>query len=101
MASSPARVPEQLEHSFSQLQRSKPILTEAASPNGHLVALLENTGTLILFRLTPSRDEDLHPAREPVSLRKTLWKREISSISTSSLQLINNTNSLCLFAVHV
>lgn len=101
VASLPATVPLQLEHSFYQLGRSKPILAGAVSPSGHLVALLENTGILILFSLIPGEGGGLSPAGEPVVLTKRLWKGIMSSVSTACLRFCQDGTSLYLLAVHI
>ena len=99
----PTTASEQLEHTFKVLGKSKPILAGAASRNGHLVALLQRNGTIILFSLIPGECGGLRPNEEPVFLTKKLCESDISSgsLSPTCLRFRDGIDILDLFAVHV
>jgi hypothetical protein len=100
---SPVKVPEQLEHSFLALGKSPPAIAGAVSAHGNLVAMLENTGKLILCSLAPSSKGGICPSGTPVILNKMLSQHKNSLMSTTSMRfhLDKGKMHLHLYAVDI
>jgi len=86
VSDTPSLVPKELDQDLCQLGTAGAILTGAASAYGDVVALLEETGTVLLFPLMPGKNGGLtlaHP-QQPIKLDKKLSRQE--KVSTTSLR---------------
>jgi hypothetical protein len=79
------------------------MLAGAVSSDSRVVAMLENSGNLILHSLRPSDKGGIGPSGEPVVLKKVLAKHNNALISDTSMRFYFNEDKkrLCLFAVDV
>jgi hypothetical protein len=96
-------VPKQMEHSFFNLGESLPIIAGAVSTHGNVVAMLENTGNLILCSLARSENGGICPSGEVKVLKSILSKHKNSLLSSTSLRFHHDKDNkrVYLFAVDI
>ncbi|MCJ1436360.1 hypothetical protein MMC27_005739 [Xylographa pallens] len=92
----PAQVPQQLDHHLWRLQNAKAIIAGAVSPDGSVIALLEETGRILLMPLVAQEGGGLS-ALDPIALDKRL--RSQKSASPTALRFCMVERRLCLVAV--
>ena len=92
----PAKVPPQLHHNLWRLRKAGAIIAGAVSPDGSIIALLEETGNILLMSLVAQEGGGLS-ALEPITLDATL-KRQTSA-SPTALRFCEVERRLCLLAV--
>jgi hypothetical protein len=92
-----------MEHSFFDLGESPPIIAGAVSTHGNVVAMLENTGNLILCSLARSDNGGICPSGEIKVLKSILSKHKNSLLSSTSLRfhLDKDNQHVYLFAVDI
>jgi hypothetical protein len=97
----PSRVPEGLDQNLCQLGNAGTILTGAATAHGDVIALLEETGTVLLFPLMAGEDGRLVPAHLPelIKLDKKLSSQEKASTSSLRFCAKGRDRQLHLFAI--
>lgn len=78
----PSRVPKELNLDLLRLYNAKAILTGAATPNGDVVALLEERGKVLLFPLAPGKDGGLMNLQDPITLSMELCKQQKASATS-------------------
>jgi hypothetical protein len=86
VSSTPSLVPNELDQDLWQLGKAGAILTGAATAHGDVVALLEETGAVLLFPLKPGKGGGLAlpDFQKPIKLDKKLSKQR--KVSTTSLR---------------
>lgn len=96
-------MPKQLEHSFFVLGESRPIIAGGVSTQGNVVAMLENTGNLILSSLAHNDSGGICPSGEIVTLKNILSKHTNSLVSSTSVRfhLDEDNKHVYLFAVDI
>ena len=92
----PARVPPQLEHNLWRLRKAKAIIAGAASPDGSVIALLEETGRILLMPLVAQEGGGLS-SLDPITLDVPLKSQK--SASPTALRFCEVERRLCLLAV--
>ena len=92
----PAKVPPQLDHNLWRLRKAKAIIAGAASPDGTIIALLEETGRILLMPLV-AQDGGGLSSLDPISLDKKLKSQK--SASPTAMRFCEVDRSLCLVAV--
>lgn len=101
IGSSPAVVPQKLEHSFSSLGKAKGILAGAASTSGKVIALLDEQGFLRIFRLAGIPTGGLCSLGNPVILDHRLSKQQRLSTAAIRFQECDASLRLELFAIDI
>jgi hypothetical protein len=100
VSDTPSGVPEELDQNLWRLRDdAKAILTGAATPNGDVVALLEQTGKVLLFPLGPGRDGGLVNSQEPIKLNKELSKQQKASTTSLRFCTKGTNRQLHLYAI--
>ena len=92
----PATIPPQLDHSLWRLRECKAILTGAVSPSSNLIALLEETGRVLLMPLVAEASGGLS-SEDPVFLDVRLAEQQ--KASSTSLRFCHVGHNLCLVGV--
>ena len=92
----PATIPAQLDHSLWRLRECKAILTGAVSPSSNLIALLEETGRVLLMPLVAEASGGLS-SEDPVFLDVGLAEQQ--KASSTSLRFCQVGQNLCLVGV--
>ena len=96
VGSGPAKVPAQLDHNLWRLCKAKAIVAGAASPDGSIIALLEETGRILLMPLV-AQDGGGLSSLDPVTLDAKLKTQR--SASPTTLRFCEVDRRLCLVAV--
>lgn len=99
VSDTPSRVPEELNQDLWRLRDARAILTGAATPNGDVVALLEETGKVLLFPLGPGKDGGLVSFQEPIKLDKELSKQQKASTTSLRFCAKGPNRQLHLYAI--
>ncbi|MCJ1379436.1 hypothetical protein MMC17_002537 [Xylographa soralifera] len=92
----PAKVPPQLDHNLWRLRKAKAIIAGAASPDGSIIALLEETGNILLMSLV-AQDGGGLSSLDPITLDVSLKSQK--SASPTALRFCEVDRRLCLIAV--
>ena len=92
----PARVPQQLDHHLWRLRQARAIIAGAASPDGSVIALLEETGKILLMPLV-AQDGGGLAALDPIVLDARLKSQ--NSASPTALRFCEVERRVCLVAV--
>ncbi|MCJ1283639.1 hypothetical protein MMC26_002970 [Xylographa opegraphella] len=92
----PALVPPQLDHHLWRLRKAKAILAGAASPDGSVIALLEESGNVLLMPLV-AQDGGGLASLDPITLDSKLKSQK--SASPTALRFCIRERRLCLLAV--
>jgi hypothetical protein len=96
----PSRVPEGLDQDLCQLGNAGTILTGAATAHGDAIALLEETGTVLLFPLMAGKNGGLVPyLQKPIKLDKKLSSQEKASTSSLRFCARGGNGQLHLYAI--
>jgi hypothetical protein len=99
----PSLVPKELDQDLCQLGNAGAILTGAASASGDVVALLEETGTVLLFPLARGKIGGLALARcqQPIRLDRKLSKQEKASTTSLRFCAKGRNGPLHLYAIDI
>ncbi|MCJ1398285.1 hypothetical protein MMC11_001482 [Xylographa trunciseda] len=92
----PVRVPPQLDHDLWRLEKAKAIIAGAVSPDGTVIALLEETGKILLMPLVAEDGGGLS-SLDPITVDTRLHAQ--SSASPTALRFCQLDGHLCLVAV--
>ena len=92
----PATIPARLDHSLWRLRECKAILAGAVSPSSNLIALLEETGRVLLMPLVAEASGGLS-SEDPVFLDVRLAEQQ--KASSTSLRFCQVGQKLCLVGV--
>ncbi|MCJ1389386.1 hypothetical protein MMC18_002243 [Xylographa bjoerkii] len=92
----PAKVPSQLDHNLWRLRRARAIIAGAASPDGSVIALLEETGKILLMPLEAPEGGGLS-SLDPITLDVSLKSQRTAS--PTALRFCKVGGQLCLIAV--
>jgi hypothetical protein len=99
VSDTPSRVPEELSQDLLRLRNARAILTGAATPNGDVVALLEERGEVLLFPLGPGNSGGLVNFQEPIKLEKELSKQQKASTTSLRFCAKGPNRQLHLYAI--
>jgi hypothetical protein len=80
------KVPEELQHDFSALRVSSPILAGAVSSRINVAAMLEDSGNLLLYSLTSDPDWGIRPLGSHVVIKNAVSKHNKSLMSSTSVR---------------
>ncbi|KAH8679923.1 hypothetical protein BGZ60DRAFT_561433 [Tricladium varicosporioides] len=97
----PTKMPPEFEHTFNMLRNSEAIVAGAISPDGKIVAMLEDNGALMLFPLT-AKDSGIGPGKNPIYVGRpyTLFENGDGPTSSTTLRFIKSSDgTLYLYAV--
>ena len=92
----PAKVPPQLDHNLWRLRKAKAIIAGAASLDGTVTALLEETGRILLMPLV-AQDGGGLSSLDPITLDVTLKSQK--SATPTAIRFCEVDHRLCLMAV--
>ena len=92
----PIKVPPQLDHNLWRLGKAKAIIAGATSLDGTVIALLEETGRILLMSLVAEDGGGLS-SQDPICLDKQLKSRK--KVSPTALRFCEVDRRLCLVAV--
>ena len=99
VSDTPSRVPKELDQNLWRLHDARAILTGAATPNGDVVALLEERGKVLLFPLGPGKGGGLVNFQEPIKLDKELSKQQKASTTSLRFCAKGENRQLHLYAI--
>ncbi|MCJ1473208.1 hypothetical protein MMC13_001859, partial [Lambiella insularis] len=96
IASRPMNVPPQLHRSLWNLKKAKAMIAGAVSPMGHTIALIEETGRIVLMHLSPQNCGGLEEL-SPVTLDQKLVRQRYTS--PTSVRFCESNQQLYLVAI--